>query len=80
MASYDQRKMASQPDDDAVVINARGHDGSDGRELLTGARVPACGHGHVRIWRVGGQFTVLFAGFDRRRGQSQQHHVTVNCL
>ena len=34
-------------DDDAVAVDARDHDGRDGREPLTGARVRGCGHGRV---------------------------------
>jgi len=66
--------MPLQHHDAAVVVDASGHEGRDGRELLTGARVRACGHGHMHIWRVGGQSVTKVAGFDRRCGRSQQQH------
>ena len=37
---HDQRKMTPQPPDDAVAVDARGHDGRDGRETLTGGSRP----------------------------------------
>ena len=70
-------KMPLEQVDDAVVINACGHDDRDGRELLIGAQVHACGCGHMHAWRVGGQSPKTVAGFDRQRGRSQQHHDVV---
>ena len=70
-------KMPLEQVDDAVVVDARGHDDRDGRELLIGARVRACGRGHVHAWRVGGQSPKTVAVFNRRRGRSQQHHDVV---
>ena len=72
--------MPLQPDDDAVVVDTRNHDGSDGRERLTSARVHVCGHGRVHICRVRGPSGQSVAGFDRQRGRSQQHHDEVRCL
>ena len=54
--------MTLQPPDDAVAVDARGHDGRDGRETLTGARVRGCGHGRMRMSRVRGPLRKNGAG------------------
>ena len=64
--------------DDAVAVDACGHDGRDGRELLHGARARPCGDGRREFLRLCATPAKNDAGFDPRRGRSQQHHESVN--
>ena len=64
--------MTLEPSNGAVSTDARGHDGRDGRETLTGVRVRVCGHGSGHTLSVRGTSERNGAGFDRRSGRDWQ--------